>query len=251
MAPLVREGIKGTLAIARIGGGTGSHRSDQMLQTLDDLPKDAVEETVRMLKMADDSFEPTFFEPTFKVNGLPAAGEFHKDVVVLSIASDETRQVYRHRELGFLADPGGWWLNQDLDRVLDDLSSVDWFRENFKRVGRMSVDDFRKNNARLVQEIRDRIGAEVVFFNTMVVDPANPTHNYQLVKTAHSVRRREFTIALAELSHEMDIPIVDIDRLLKTTGVEEQVDFAHFPVDRMAPIGAEVHRILAERELAV
>jgi hypothetical protein len=27
-------------------------------------------------------------------------------------------------------------------------------------------------------------------------------------------------------------------------GVEEQVDFAHFPVDRMGPIGAEVHRIL-------
>jgi hypothetical protein len=27
-------------------------------------------------------------------------------------------------------------------------------------------------------------------------------------------------------------------------GVEEQVDFAHFPVDRMGPIGAEVYRIL-------
>jgi hypothetical protein len=27
-------------------------------------------------------------------------------------------------------------------------------------------------------------------------------------------------------------------------GVEEQVDFAHFPVDRMMPIGAELYRIL-------
>lgn len=244
MAPLVREGIEGTLAIARIGGGTGSHRSDQMLQTLDDLPVEAIAETERMLKMSPDSFRPTFFEPTFRIEGLPQAGEFTKNVVVLSIASDETRQMYRHREHGFLADPGGWWLNQDLDRVLDDLTAVEWFRKNFKRVGRMTVDEFRKNNARLVGEVRDRLGAEIVYFNTMVVDPGNPTHNYQLVKTAHSVRRREFTIALAELSKDMDVPIVDIDRLLKTAGVDEQVDFAHFPVDRMAPIGAEVHRVL-------
>ena len=27
-------------------------------------------------------------------------------------------------------------------------------------------------------------------------------------------------------------------------GVEEQVDFAHFPVDRMMPIGADVYRIM-------
>ena len=78
----------------------------------------------------------------------------------------------------------------------------------------------------------------------MVVDPANPTHNYQLVKAAHSVRRREFTIALAELSQDLGFAIVDVDRLLKAAGVDEQVDFAHFPVDRMMPIGAELHRIL-------
>ncbi|MGF1618498.1 MAG: hypothetical protein ACFCU2_11940, partial [Acidimicrobiia bacterium] len=72
----------------------------------------------------------------------------------------------------------------------------------------------------------------------------NPTHNYQLVKTAHAARRREFTIALAELSAELNFAIVDIDRILKNMGVEEQVDFAHFPVDRMGPIGVEVHRIL-------
>ncbi len=82
----------------------------------------------------------------------------------------------------------------------------------------------------------------------MVVDPRSPTHNYQFVKTAHSVRRRAFLITLAELSRDLDIPIVDVDRLLKRAGIQEQVDFAHFSVDRMAPLGAEVHRILKALE---
>ncbi len=248
--PLLREGIKGTIAISRHIGGTGGNRSDQVLQTLDDLPAEAIAETRRVLKMNEDYFEPTFFNKTFTVPNLPQAGEFPKSLVIFSIASDETRQMYRHREHGFLVDPGGWWLNQDLDRVLDELDSVEWFRKTFERVGRMSLDDFRKNNTRFVNEIRERIGAKIVYYNTMVLDPANPTHNFQLVKTAHSVRRREFVIALCELSQDLDFAIVDVDRILKERGVEEQVDFAHFPVDRMVPIGAEVYRIMKDLEIA-
>jgi hypothetical protein len=199
-----------------------------------------------MLKLNASYFSPSFFGPSFDVANVPQAGEFPKSVIVLGIASDEVRQVYRHRELGFLVDPGGWWLNQDLNNVLDDLSAVEWFRTKFRRAGRMSIDDFRKNNTRLVGEIRERTGADVVYYNTMVLDPANPTHNYQLVKTAHSVRRREFAIALAELSRDLDFSIVDVDRILKGAGVKEQVDFAHFPTDRMVPIGADLYRVLKD-----
>ena len=243
-APLIAKDIKGTVAIFRQIGGTGGHRSDQILQTLEDLDPEIVRETQEKLKLNSHYFTPTFFDPTFRIPNLPQAGEFPKDVIVLGIGSDEVRQIYRHREHGFVVDPGGWWLNQDLNNVLDDLSAVEWFRTKFKRVGRMSLDDFRKNNARLVTETRERVGAHIVYYNTMVVDPANPTHNYQLVKAAHNVRRREFTIALAELSQDLGFSIVDVDRILKLTGAEEQVDFAHFPVDRMMPIGAELHRIL-------
>ncbi|HSF87479.1 MAG TPA: hypothetical protein VLG28_17710 [Acidimicrobiia bacterium] len=247
--PLLRDGIKGTIAITRHIGGTGGNRSDQILQTLEDLDPAAIAETRKMLKMSEDYFEPTLFDPTFRIPRLPEAGEFPKNVVILSIASDETRQMYRHREHGFIADPGGWWLNQDMNRVLENQEVVEWFRTTFKRIGRMNVEDFRKSNSQLIREIRERLGGEVIYYNTMGLDPANPTHNYQLVKTAHSVRRREFIIALAELSQELGFPIVDVDRILKTAGVKEQVDFAHFPVDRMAPLGAEVFRILRQSEL--
>lgn len=243
-APLMREGINGTVAIARHIWGTGGNRSDQILQTLDGVDPEKVAETREMLKLNEHYFEPTFFDPTFTTPQVPEAGEFPKTVVVMAIGTDETRQMYRHKEHGFIIDPGGWWLNQDLGRVLKDLDTVEWFRSNFERIGRLTVEEFKSNTRRLVGEIRSRIGAEVMFYNALALDPANPTHNYQLVKTAHAARRREFTIALAELSAELDFAIVDIDRILKNMGVEEQVDFAHFPVDRMGPIGAEVYRIL-------
>lgn len=248
VAPLLRQGIKGTIAISRPAGGTGGNRSDQILQTLESLDAEAVEETSRVLGLRRDFFEPTFFDPTFRVPRMSEAGEFRKDLVVMGISTDQTRQLYRHREHGFIVDPGGWWLNQDLNLVLQDLDKVEWFRKNFKQVGRMTVDEFVKNNTRLIEEIRQRTGAQVIFYNTLTVDPSNPTHNYQLVRTDHGARRRDFTIALARLSADLDFPVVDVDRILKTEGVEEQVDFAHFPVDRMMPIGADLYQILVDME---
>lgn len=243
-APHLREGIEGTIAISRHIGGTGGNRSDQILQTLNNLDPNVLTETMEMLKINRDYFAPTFFEPTFTIPGMPQAGAFPKDVVVMGIGTDDVRQMYRHKEHGFIIDPGGWWLNQDLGHVLDDLSTVDWFRANFKRIGRLTLEEFVANNRRLVGEIDKRMGSKVMYYNTLVLDPADLTHNYQLNRSPHSVRRREFNLALWELSSELGVSVVDIDRILKTMGVEEQVDFAHFSVDRMGPIGAEVNRIL-------
>jgi hypothetical protein len=244
-APLLREGITGTIAICRHIGGTGGNRSDQILQTLDgNVHLEAIAETQRMLHLNRDYFEPTFFDKTFRVPHMPQAGEFPKDVIIMGIATDESRQMYRHREHGFIMDPGGWWLNQDLDRVLQDQETVDWFRANFVRIGRLSLEEFKANNTKIVKIVEARLGSKMMFYNTLVLDPASPIHNYQLIKTAHSARRRQFNIALAELSAELGFSVVDVDRILKLTGVDAQVDFAHFPVDRMKPIGAEVYRIL-------
>lgn len=248
-APLIRENIKGTVAIARHTVGTGGNRSDQMLQALDGLDAEAVEETRKMLNLPKGYFAPTLFDPTFRIPHLPQAGKFNKDVVIFGVGSDTTRQIYQHREHGFIVDPGGWWLNQDLERVMGDLDRVTWFRKSFKRLGRMPVEEFQANVTRLVGEVRERLGAHVIYYNTMTLDPASPIHNYQLVTTAHHARRREFFIALADLSRDLGFSIIDVDRILKESGVEEQVDFAHFPVDRMMPIGAEVHRVLQDLEI--
>lgn len=248
-APLLRQGIKGTIAIYRQLGGTGSHRSDQLLQTLGDVDPGFMAEARENLRLHAENFQPVMFAPDFEIRRHPQAGRFPMSVTVMSIAQDEVRQLYRHRQLGYVVDPGGWWLNQDLDRVLDDLSAVHWFREHFAKIGRLRVAQSMANNTKVIEEIRRRNGSKVVFYNTMVIDPASTVHNYQWLNATHSARRREFAIALAELSARMNFPIVDVDRILKTQGVQEQVDFAHFPLERQAPIGAEFHRIMQDFEV--
>jgi len=245
-APLMRSGIEGTVAIYRQLGGTGSHRSDQLLQALDGIDLANVQDAMEKLELRQPYFEPIMFQPDFEIRRHPQAGRFPTTAVVMSIAQDEVRQLYRHKEHGYVVDPGGWWLNQDLGRVLDDLSAVEWFREHFTKIGRLSIEQSVANNTRVIDELRSRIGAKVVFYNTMVVDPGSTVHNYQWLNAAHAARRRQFAIALAEMSADLDFPVVDIDRLLKSEGVKEQVDFAHFPVERMQPIGAEFHRIIKD-----
>jgi hypothetical protein len=247
-APIIRENIRGTVAIAKISSGGGRHRADQLVQTLMEVPEEQTREVRRLLKLEPDYFQPILFKDSFTVHSHPEFGVFPRTVVVLSTGPDLTRSAYVHREQGFLVDPGGWWLNQSMNHVLDDLTAVDWFRSTFKSVGKVSVDGFEESLTRLVKELKSR-GSQVMIYNSLVVEPANQTHNYQLIKSSHSTRRRQFQLVLAERSRALDFHIVDIDRILKTEGVREQVDFAHFPIERMAPIGVEAARILAEIEV--
>ena len=55
--------------------------------------------------------------------------------------------------------------------------------------------------------------------------------------------------AVAELSRELDFALVDVDAVLKREGIQEQVDYGHFPLERMEPIAREVTRALLEREV--
>jgi hypothetical protein len=191
-------------------------------------------------------FEPRLFGPTFSV---PGFGEFPKTVVVLSMAADVVRTVYRHRESGLLVDPGGWWLEQSMDRVLANLSTVRWFRENFEKVGRLSIEESHANLGKVVSTLAAATGAHIIVFNTLTVEPGTSTHSYQLVENPMTVRLRRFNLSLVELSRTLGFSIIDIDRILKREGVREQVDFAHFTPERFRPIAVELHRVLVELDV--
>lgn len=250
-APMMREGIRGSIAVSRERtGGTGAHATSQVVQTLNGIPPEVTSELRERLQITNDQFEPTFFSKTLEYPMAEKLGSFPRNVVVMSAATDVVRTLYRHREHGYVVDPGGWWLNQDLGEVLGNLSNVEWFRGEFEKVGKISVDNFMTNVETIVRELRSRAGAELIMYSALVIDPADPTHNYQLVRQASVTRRREFHLALMELSKRLNFHIVDVDRVLKREGVEEQVDFAHFTAAGMRPIGAEFYRILQELEIA-
>jgi hypothetical protein len=249
-APLMRDDIKGTVLISRDTlGGTGAHATSQLVQTLNDIPDEATREFCERLQIPNAQFKPFFWQDTVEYPLEDVYGEFPKNVVVMSAATDVVRTLYRNREHGYYVDPGGWWLNQNLGDVLGDLDVVKWFSTNFQKVGKISVDDYARNVETIVTELRDRAGAEPVIYSALAIDPGNPCHNYQLVRGAKVIRRREFHVALMDLSKRLNFPVVDVDRILKRDGVQEQIDFAHFTAEGMRSIGAEFYRVLKELEV--
>ena len=245
---MIQQTLNGTCCIFNDGEVAGA-RSDFILQTLDDKPQACLDEIFAKLKIPEQYFRPVLFERTFSVPGLRGQQEFPKSVVFLSTASDLTRNLYRHRETGILVDPGGWWLTQPMERVLDDLSAVGWFRENFENIGRIEVQAFASNHEKIIRLVRQRTGAHVVVFNVPTIEPGNLTHNYQFVRNPLVRRTREFNVALTELSRKLDFPIVDIDRILRKAGVGGQNDFAHFSTELFPVVAGEVCAVMNDLKL--
>src|SRR5262245_59158947 len=129
-APLIEDVLDGACCILK-DGLVADSRSDILLQTLHELPREATRQAVRRFRLPEDYFRPVLFEPTFTVPGPDGPQEFLKSVILLSIAADVTRNGYRHKQHGFVVDPGGGWLNQSLQGVLNDLDSVTEFRDHF------------------------------------------------------------------------------------------------------------------------
>jgi hypothetical protein len=247
--PLLRAGLKGHLSIFKGGTGAASARSDIMLQSRQPLPSEQVQETVDRLQLPRNYFQPGIFDPYFELPGRLKPNRFKKNVVILSIAPDIVRTAYRHREHGFLVDPGGWWLNQSMENVLQNMETVTWFSRNFEKIGKISPEDSMRNFEALIGYFKDTLGARVILYNSLSVEPGDQTYNYQLVRNSQTIRRRKFNLGLVELSRRLNFSIIDIDRILKQEGVREQVDFAHWPIERFETIAAEVVRILKENEV--
>jgi len=250
--PLMADRVKGTVAIARqgTGSGLGSHRTDQILQTINGIEYDGLEEASKRLNLGEHYFSPrVFVESEFQVDGFPKFGTFPKSVVVLSIGSDLVRSVYRHKSHGYLVDPGGFWLDslEGLNQLEPD--TLRWLKTDFENLGRIDVAEFHRNLGEIVTLLRERLGAHLIVYNALVFDPGSRHHNYQLLRPAQTLRRREFNVALSDLSRTHDFHVVDIDSILKHGGVREQVDFAHFSAEQAAPIGAEFYRILRTLEV--
>ena len=249
LAPMVIDQLEGSLCIHSSGQGVSGSRSDLLLQTYAGVPEEFAEEVNMKLGLPRTHFQPTLFEPRFTVKDLPGdRATFPKTVVVLSVLPDLSRTIYRHRETGYLVDPGAAWLN-NMKAALQDLSFVRWFSEHFERVGHISVEGFAENYRRLIPLIQQETRASVLVFNSLEIEPFDNTYDYSDRNVERATRRRRFNIALNELSRELGFHIVDVDRVLKTQGVDRQVDFSHFPVERMRAVAEDALRTLRELDV--
>jgi hypothetical protein len=242
---LIEEILDGDCCLLK-DGSIADSRSDVLLQTLQALPRDATRHVVRQFHLPEDYVRPVLFEPTFTVPSANGPQEFPKSVILLSIGPNVARTGYRHKEHGFVVDPGGGWLNQSLDTILNDPSSVARFREDFVPIGMISLDDFVANFTRLITLLRARTGAHVLVYSMLTVEPGSRIHNLQLVKYFPPLRQREFVVALAELSRALDYSIVDVDRIAKRFGIQAPLDFGQLPLELNLLLAREVVRIIQD-----
>lgn len=247
--PDMQAQLNGTACLIRHGAVSDSV-SSVLLQALEELPDDLVAPVVEKLELSPDYFKPRIFEKEFTVQGAKGSEIFDKNVIIFSIGPDVVRSLYRHRKEGYLVDPGGFWLNQDMKKVLSDLSMAKWFSMNFRPAGKIKIDQFSANFEKIVQLLHKRTNAHILILNVLTVEPGSRTHNYQHIRNADEIRRREFNMALVELNRRYDFSIVDVDRALKQAGLRDtQMDFAHYPDEVYPYIGQEVYRILRDLEV--
>lgn len=243
--PLIRPHLKGTCCI-RHDGLIADIRSDLVVQSFEELPREWTDPVVEKLKLSRESFSSGWLEKSFVVPGPDGPAEFPKTVVMTSMAPDVIRTVYRHKEHGFLVDPGGGWLSS-IEATLNDLSAVKWFRENFESIGRSTVDGFRANFRKLIQRMKENLDAHILVFNTLIIEPGDLTHSFQFVSASEVTRRRELNLALVELSRELDFSIVDVDRIFKRVGIRAQLDFGHAPPRVGQLVAQEAFRVMMDR----
>lgn len=245
--PLIAATLDGTCAIMKVGG-VADARSDFVLQSLNRPKDESILQAVRRLRLPANTFEPRLFEPGFSIPELPQLGQFPKNATVLSIASDLTRRMYRHKEHGYLIDPGAYWLRQDLAQAAADRPTMTWVKETFTSVGTLTAEEFHSLFGKVL-ELLVSTGTSVIVYNMTSVNPGDFTFNYQYRRNPPAIRRMEFNDALADLVEQHGVSVLNVDRIMKKEGIHDQVDFAHFPLARIMPVATEFYRILHEREV--
>lgn len=240
MAPMLAPRVVGDLAIHREDAVIYQARADLLEQVADGTDVASVPAIADRLGPVADRLRCSLFDPTFHVDE-EGAGEFPKSVVFLTGGGNAMRPLYRHRASGALLDPGILWPEGTPEVDRDTLA---WIRGEFDRVGVQGVDEFAVSMRRVVHALRERTGAQLVVLNSLTIEPGVHTHTYAHHRRPQALRRREFHLALTQLSAELGFGLLDVDRALKRGGIAEVVDFAHFPVSAYDAIAAEGVRVL-------
>ena len=106
------------------------------------------------------------------------------DELVISVLTDYTQGLYRHRGLGLIApwqqfnldatDPANWpWIERRFGREGVDRAFLQWFADEFEFLGGITVDRFQENVRWLAGAIPD--GARLILLNGAEVPIERPT----------------------------------------------------------------------------
>ncbi len=162
------------------------------------------------------------------------------DVVVFSLQSAVLSALVRHRQDGWLFMP------DDFDSW--DSQSRAWLERECENAGPAPLEATLARLDRLIEAVREQLGAPVLVYNLSPVIPGERTHSWLGAEDAVSLRVQRFNVGLMELATRQDFSIVDVDRLMACAGAERlKVDMVHLKTEGLRLVAEEVVRILEER----
>lgn len=134
------------------------------------------------------------------------------DVVVLSIQPDVMNGLVRHRGDGHLLYP--------YDAETWPASDRAWLTAGYSSEPPLDASQAMANLAGVVARLRDAGDPHILVFNLSPVVPWERVHCYQGLGETLAQRIRRFNLALADLSAETGVSIVDVDAVVARGGAE-------------------------------
>lgn len=161
------------------------------------------------------------------------------DVAVLSIQSDVTNVLRRHRRDGYCF----------LDAGLGTDDDTRWIADECTLVPHCTPQESMGNLGRIIDGIRAASNATILVYNMSSVAPGERLDSYRGLEDALSLRIRRYNLALFDLAKERDdFTVVDVDQIVARAGADRlKLDCLHYHRDGYRLIAAEVLRILEDR----
>jgi len=161
------------------------------------------------------------------------------DAIILSVLGDTANRLYRNNEQAykFFAANLEIWNSNDRE----------WLTSHFSYTNLLEVSQSMESLAKIVERIRSHKDVPILVYNVSSIVPGEDLYNYLGVDETYSTRCKRFNLALADLSRQTGISIVDVDTIIARSGADRlKVDAMHLTPEGYRLVAEEVVRILVD-----
>jgi hypothetical protein len=149
-----------------------------------------------------------------------------KPNAIFTSLAGESRQLFRHRRLGYALNFHGY--------RLDEISPVmlAWLRLNFEPLKR-DAEDIKSDLSKLNARTRASSPTSIIIMNSLSTDGNEDINSYRpfdlpMGRTVASIHNKELNLMLHELAREDDVSIIDQDAIVAEMGAQHHLpDGAH------------------------
>ncbi len=161
------------------------------------------------------------------------------DVFVLSIQPEICVRLVRHRRDGFLFFP--------YNRQAWKADQLEWVGSSFIDAKFLEPEESMANLQKIIERIRARSNSPILIYNMSSFVPGERIHCHAGLDGLFSTRVKRFNLALVELSRQMGISVIDVDRVLAEAGCARMMyDSVHLNENGCRAVAGEVVRVLQE-----